>query len=89
MLFSRWEQICQWLNVLPVVHLFLGNCPTCDQTQLLLGKKYTVSVSQASLRIIAHEDLHVLMACGYVDDSLLASLDGGVHVAVCSRDSSC
>jgi len=39
-------------------------------------------VSQASLRITAHEDVRVQMARGYVDDSLLASLGGGVCAAV-------
>jgi len=38
---------------------------------------------------MAHEDVSVLMACGYVDQSLLASLGGGVRVAICGRDSSC
>jgi len=38
---------------------------------------------------MAHEDVRVLMARGYVDDSLLASLGGGVRVAVCGRDSRC
>jgi len=38
--------------------------------------------------IIAQERVRVLMAHGYVDD-ILASLGGGVCVAVCSRDSNC
>jgi len=46
-------------------------------------------MSQASLRIIAHEDARLLMARNHVDDSLLASLGGGVRVAVCGRDSNC
>jgi len=35
------------------------------------------------VHIIVHEDVHLLMARGCVDDSLLVSLGGGVHVAVC------
>jgi len=32
------------------------------------------------MHIIAHENVHVLMARGYVDDSLLASSGGGVRL---------
>jgi len=50
---------------------------------------YGVSASHASLRIILHEHVHVLMTLGYVDDTLLASSGSGVSLAVWDRDSGC
>jgi len=46
-------------------------------------------VSHASLRLVAHEHVRLLMTRGYVDDSLLASSDSGVNLAVWNRGSGC
>jgi len=48
-----------------------------------------VSVSHASLRIVAYEHMFVLMTRGYVDDSLLASSGSGVSLAAWNRGSGC
>jgi len=46
------------------------------------GLYYGVSVGHASLRIIAHEHVRVLMTRGYVDDTLFALPGSGVILAV-------
>jgi len=46
-------------------------------------------MSHASLRIIAHEHVRVLMTRGYVDDSLLALPGSVVSLAVWNRGSGC
>jgi len=48
-----------------------------------------VWVSHASLRIIAHEHVRVLMTRGYADVSLLASSGSGVSLAVWNLDDGC
>jgi len=44
-------------------------------------------VCHASLRIIAHKHVRVLVTRGYVDDSLLASSGSGVSLAIWNRGS--